>query len=140
MKAGRIKEILTRVDAEYGKLSLAAIHGMDLDQALERLCTLPGVGVKTVSVVLLFACGRDVCPVDTHVHRLVRRIGLVEEKASRDQAFFMLQECVPRGKGMSLHLNLIRHGRLVCKSRTPQCAICVLRPLCDFARSRATGQ
>jgi len=138
VKAGRIKEILRRIEADFGVLSLAALHEMDLVEALERLCPLPGVGVKTVTVTLLFACGRDICPVDTHVHRLSRRLGLVPEKSSRDQTFFALRPLIERGKGYSLHCNLIRHGRAICKSQRPRCGECVLRRECDWAKAHPT--
>ena len=136
VKATRIKEILRRIEADFGALSLAALHEMDLDEALERLCPLPGVGVKTVTVTLLFACGRDICPVDTHVHRLARRIGLVPEKSSRDQTFFALRPLIDKGKAYSLHCNLIRHGRTVCKAQRPRCRGCLLRRECNWAKAR----
>jgi len=137
VKAGRIKEILRRVEADFGALSLAALHKMDLDEALDRLRPLPGVGVKTVTVTLLFACGRDICPVDTHVHRLARRIGLVPGKSSRDRTFFALRPLIGRGKGYSLHCNLIRHGRSVCKAQRPRCGECTLRRQCDWAKAHS---
>ena len=136
VKAPRIKEILSTIEEKFGKLSLDAVCPMSLDDALACLCTLPGVGVKTVAVVLLFACGKDICPVDTHVHRLVRRIGLIEGRASRDRTFFLLAELVPKGKGPSLHINLIRHGRAVCKSQRPGCDACLLRRLCAHRKTQ----
>lgn len=138
VKAGRIKEILRRIEGEFGALSLRALHGMDLEEALARLLPLPGVGVKTVGVTLLFGCGMDICPVDTHVHRLARRIGLVADRSSRDQTFFALRRVIDSGKGYSLHCNLVRHGRAVCKAGRPRCLECVLRRKCDWAKGRST--
>ena len=129
-KAPRIKAALSAVKEACGTFSLSILCRMTFDEALDRLGRLPGVGVKTVAVVMLFACGADLCPVDTHVHRLVRRIGLVDEHASRDEAFHALRRLVPKGKGLSIHVNLIRHGRQVCVAGRPRCEGCILRRQC----------
>lgn len=129
-KAPRIKAALSAVKEQHGTLSLSRLCHMTFDEALDQLGPLPGVGVKTVAVVMLFACGADLCPVDTHVHRLVRRIGLVGENASRDQTFRELRRLVPRGKGLSIHINLIQHGRRACVAGRPRCGDCALRRQC----------
>jgi len=129
-KAPRIKAALSAVKEQHGTLSLSCLCQMTFEEALDQLGRLPGVGVKTVAVVMLFACGADLCPVDTHVHRVVRRIGLVGEDLPRDETFYALRRLVPKGKGLSIHVNLIQHGRRVCVAGHPRCGDCPLRRQC----------
>ena len=136
-KARHIQGILRRLKAEHGGLSLEWLRPMSVEEAIGALGGLPGVGLKTITVTLLFGCGADICPVDTHVHRLARRIGLVEERTSRDRTFALLDELLPEGKGGSLHLNLIEHGRTVCKALRPMCGECVIERHCDHGRRLA---
>ncbi|MFH0963935.1 MAG: endonuclease III [Planctomycetota bacterium] len=135
-KAGHIQGVLRWLKRERGGLSLEWLRGMTVEEAVGALEGLSGIGLKTITVVLLFGCGADICPVDTHVHRLVRRIGLVEEKAGRNRTFWLLGELVPRGKGISLHLNLIEHGRRVCKALRPRCAQCPILADCEYGLQR----
>jgi endonuclease-3 len=90
--------------------------------------------VKTIAVMLLFACGRDCFAVDTHVHRIVRRLGLVPQKATAEKTFELMRPLVPEGKALSFHVNLLRLGRTRCRPREPQCPDCPLRRLCHYAR------
>jgi endonuclease-3 len=106
---------------------------MDPQKAMDTFCQLKGIGVKTMSVVLTFSCGKDIFPVDTHVHRLCKRIGLVApDTASAEKTFHLMKNRVPEGKAFSFHLNLINHGRTVCKARKPQCDQCPLTGYCDY--------
>ena len=98
---------------------------------MQYLLSLPGVGPKTASVVLLFAYGLPFLPVDTHVYRVSRRLGLVAEDVKLEKAQTILERIVPVEKYLSLHLNLIRHGRLICRARGPKHEECALRPYCD---------
>ena len=101
--------------------SAVRICRMPTEEAFEALSSLNGVGPKTAAVVLLFGCGRDIFPVDTHCHRTARRIGLVPWKSSREQTFTAMQPLVAEGKALSLHLNLIRLGRTACRAPRPRC-------------------
>jgi len=139
-KARRIKSALAWVKKEHGELSLSHLRAMSVGDAIQHLGHLPGVGLKTVTVVMLFGCDADICPVDTHVHRLAKRIGLVAPTATRDATFEALQGLIPRGKGRSLHVNLINHGRTVCKAQRPRCRECVLRTHCDTGRCVPRGR
>jgi endonuclease-3 len=105
---------------------------MNREEAEDYLLSLPGVGPKTAAVVMLFAFGIPVMPVDTHVYRVSRRLGLVPEGASIKETQRILEGIVPQGKYLSLHLNLIRHGRRICKARSPRHEECALRTLCDY--------
>jgi endonuclease-3 len=135
-KSARIKAILAWLKEEYGELSLDAICGMDFDQALDTFGHLKGVGVKTLAVVLMFACGKDVFPVDTHVHRICRRLGLVPMNATADKTFYVMRDRVPRGKSYSLHMNMLALGRRVCHPRNPGCDECPVLKYCEFGHER----
>lgn len=129
-KSIAIKLILREIRDRYGKFTLDPISKLPFDEAIMLLTGFPNVGVKTAACVLVFSYGVPVIPVDTHVYRLSRRLGLVEEKATRDQAFYVLMEIVPEELRYPFHVYLIRHGRAVCVSRNPKCGKCVLGNLC----------
>jgi endonuclease-3 len=132
-KSQRIQEILQWIKEHYGALNLDFICDMDPQEVMDTFCKLKGIGVKTMSVVLAFSCGVDIFPVDTHVHRLCRRIGLVPpDTKSPEKTFHFMQTRVPQGKAFSLHLNLIKHGRTICKARKPLCEQCSLTEMCDY--------
>ena len=97
------------------------------------LTSLPGVGPKTAAVVLSFALGRDAIPVDTHVHRVSQRLGLIPANTSAEKADRMLHDLVPDGLRTPLHVALIRLGREICKAPTPLCRQCPLNDLCPTA-------
>ena len=132
MKANRIKAALEKIKADAGSIDLGFIGRLDLKEASDYLMSLPGVGPKTAAVVLLFAFHKATMPVDTHVFRVSKRIGLVPENASIKDAQAVLEKITPPDKYMSLHLNLIRHGRLICKARNPIHSDCALRDICYY--------
>lgn len=129
-KSRAIKKILGEIKSRYGSFSLDFIGKMDIGEAVDLLTEFPGVGVKTAACVLVFSFHKPVIPVDTHVHRLAGRLGLVSAKASAEQTYRVLMEIVPEELRYPFHLQLIRHGREVCKSQRPKCAECVLREMC----------
>jgi len=131
-KAPRIQEALRRIDAERGTLSLDFLAGMDVPEARAWLLSIPGVGPKTAAIVLLFALGKPAFPVDTHVHRVTRRLGLIPEKTSREKAHELLEAIVPPELYYTFHLNIIEHGRAVCHARSPECRRCVLQGECAY--------
>jgi len=136
IKAPRIKEILRIIKMERGELSLDFLGDMDVEEARDWLTSLKGVGPKTAAIVLLFALGKPAFPVDTHVHRVSRRLGLIGPKTSREQAHDALERLLPPAIYYTFHLNLVAHGRKVCTARDPRCAICVLREHCDHYRDQ----
>jgi endonuclease-3 len=135
-KAPRIQEILRRIEDERGEPSLDWLRDASRDEALEFLTALPGVGRKTAACVLIFALGRPEIPVDTHVHRVGGRLGLISPGASFDRAHDELLAVVDPEDAYELHINLIRHGRAICRPR-PRCPECALRRMCPYWR--ATG-
>jgi endonuclease-3 len=131
IKARRIKETLQKIETDAGAITLGFLADQDKNKAREYLLTLPGVGPKTAAVVLLFAFGLPFMPVDTHVYRVSRRLGIVAEGDSIEMAERILEEIVPPGKYLSLHLNLLKHGRRICRARRPSHEECDLRHYCD---------
>jgi endonuclease-3 len=132
-KAPRIQAILREVAEREGTYSLDRLRDMPDDEARAYLTALPGIGPKTAAVVLSFALGRDAMPVDTHVHRVTRRLGIVPDEASAERADRILHDLVPDGLRTPLHVAFIRLGREVCKAPTPRCAACPLNDLCPTA-------
>lgn len=132
-KAPRIQAILRDVYEREGAYDLSALQTMSDGDARAYLTSLPGIGPKTAAVVLSFALGRDAIPVDTHVHRVTRRLGMVPAKASAERADRLLHDLVPDGLRTPLHVGLIRLGREICKAPTPLCRHCPLKDLCPTA-------
>jgi endonuclease-3 len=133
VKAPRIKAILAAVSERTGDPDLSELDGMTDDAALTYLQSMPGVGPKTAACVLMFALGRPAMPVDTHVHRLAGRLGLIDAKLSAEQAHRPLTELAGPGNVYALHINLVRHGRRICHARRPQCGRCPLAVICPSA-------
>lgn len=129
-KAPRIKTILQRIHDERGALSLDFLRSMRAPKAVEYLRNLPGVGPKTAACVLLFACRKPVLPVDTHVHRVSRRLGLIDHRTDAEKAHQDLAPLVPPRQVLPFHVQLIRHGRRCCTARNPKCENCPLLDLC----------
>jgi len=132
IKARRIKEALVRIKLDAGAISLSFLADMETDEAMAYLLSLSGVGPKTASVVLLFAFSMPFLPVDTHVYRVSRRLGLLADDVRPEKAQPILERIVPVEKYLSLHLNLITHGRLVCRARGPRHEECALRNCCGY--------
>jgi endonuclease-3 len=139
IKAPRIQEALRAIKWERGELTLDFLAEMGVDEAKQWLTSLNGVGPKTAAIVLLFSLGKPAFPVDTHVHRVSRRLGLIGPKTSREKAHEVLEALLPPEIYYTFHLNLIAHGREVCQARRPRCAICVLREQCDYYRTIRVG-
>jgi endonuclease-3 len=135
-KAPRIRAILQQIHEERGELSLEFLREMPTPEAVEYLRRFSGVGPKTVACVLLFACRRPVLPVDTHVHRVSRRLGLIGQRTGADKAHQLLARLVPPGRVLDFHIQWIRHGRTVCSARSPGCEGCSLLDLCPEGMKR----
>lgn len=135
VKGPRIQNALRHIHHERGELSLDFLADMPLDEALAWLTAIEGVGPKTASIVLLFSLGRPAFPVDTHVHRVTGRLGLIPPGTDARKAHLILTHLGAPETYYPMHINLIRHGREICRSRTPQCPICPLQDLCDYYRA-----
>ncbi len=132
-KRGRIRDFVRWVKATFGDYDLSPIRKMSNPEIMELFRPVKGIGTKTVSVVLLFSLGRDVFPVDTHVHRLCRRLELVPDRSTAEQTHDLMAQLVPKGKSLSLHVNLLQLGRTICRARGARCPECPLRRLCNHA-------
>jgi endonuclease III len=132
-KAPRLQAILREVVEREGRFDLSRLHDLSDEDARAYLTSLPGVGPKTAAVVLSFALGRDAIPVDTHVHRVSKRLGLIPPNANAEKADRLLHNLVPDGLRTPLHVALIRLGREICKAPTPLCRQCPLKDLCPTA-------
>jgi endonuclease-3 len=139
IKAQRIKDILNQIYKENHNLDLGFLKKWRTEKIREYLGAFKGVGEKTVACVLLFSLRRPVMPVDTHVWRVSRRIGLVPVKADAKKTEVILEELVPGNMIYQFHMNLIAHGRNVCKATNPRCEECVLLENCDFGRKRSAA-
>jgi endonuclease-3 len=137
-KGPRIQQALRRITAERGKLDLDFLREMSAQDAKAWLTAMNGVGPKTAAIILLFSLGMPAFPVDTHVHRVSRRLGLIPPQTSREKAHELLEAMLPPETYYAFHLNLIQHGREVCQARKPRCELCTLRDLCDYYRNIAT--
>jgi endonuclease-3 len=136
VKAPRIQSILGQLRDERGQLDLDFLNDMPIDQARSYLLGLHGVGPKTAACVLLFSLGRPALPVDTHVHRVALRVGLIPESASAEKAHTLLEALLPEEDYYAFHLLMIRHGRTLCKASSPLCDQCPLAVRCDHVQLR----
>ena len=139
-KSRTIRKVLETLRASSGGLPptcrdpLLRLAEFPLDEAMVELTSLPGVGIKTAACVLMFCLGRPVMPVDTHVHRLAGRLGLVRQEATADQSHLVLMAITPEELVYPFHIWLIAHGREVCRARAPGCDACGLSDLCPSVR------
>jgi len=131
-KSQTVKNFLTWLKAERGALDLEFICEMETDEAVKLLCQHKGIGIKTVSVTLAFACGREVFPVDTHILRISKRLGLIPSNCSAEKAHELMPPIVPEGKAYPFHLNLITFGRKICNAQRPKCDQCPLTEHCLY--------
>lgn len=127
-------DLLQWIKEREGELSLAFLKRKSSEEIKKTLGGLKGIGPKTVHCLLLFGMGREAFPVDTHVFRVGRRLGLIPERVNAEEAHRWMAPLVPKGKSLSLHLNLIRFGRSICSARNPQCLSCFLRSECHYWR------
>jgi endonuclease-3 len=135
-KAAVIKNLLKQIKERRGSLDLSFLRDSTPEEAARYLSQFRGIGPKTVACTLLFACGTEIFPLDTHIFRVLRRVGLIPPKCSDEFAHQVMNRVVPEGKFYSLHVNLIRHGRKLCRPRDPVCERCPVVEYCDFGRER----
>jgi endonuclease-3 len=133
VKAPRILAVLREIRDREGGFRLSWMDEAADRKIFDYLTSLPGVGPKTAACVLAFSLGRPALPVDTHVHRVAGRLGLIPPGATAVQAMAALERAVPSRLRISMHVGLIRHGREVCKAGRPLCEVCPLRDLCPSA-------
>lgn len=133
-KGPRIQETLRYLTATQGEISLEHLRAMSPQEGKAWLTAIKGIGHKTASIVLLFSLNKPAFPVDTHVHRVTTRLGLVDVKMDADRAHQHLEDIVPPEDYYAFHLQIIQHGREVCHARNPKCGICALQADCEYFR------
>jgi len=134
VKAVRIKQVLGQIESEQGRITLDFLKPKTMTEARDYLMRLPGVGHKTASCVLLFSLGKSSLPVDTHIFRVAKRLGLIGSRVSIEKAHSLLQKQIPPSKVYQFHVHMIEHGRRICGARQPRCNECVLRGMCPRSR------
>lgn len=135
-KAPRIQQVLRSIIAQYSAFSIDDLAQLTVREARAALTAHHGIGPKTASCVMLFSLGMPAMPVDTHVHRLSLRLGLIEPNSSVEAAHETLEAQIgpDRNAIYALHLHLIQHGRAICTARRPDCDRCPLIGLCDYVQ------
>jgi len=132
-KAKRIKNLLLELNEKRGDFDLNFLKNLSVEDGIKFLTSFKGVGLKTAGCVLLFGFGKNVFPVDTHIHRILNRTGIVKTKTP-DETFFKVKEHIPDGLAYVLHTGLIKFGRTICRAREPLCGICPIYKVCKFEK------
>lgn len=140
VKAPRIQAILRQIRADRRRIDLQFLHEMDEQQAYEYLLRFDGVGPKTASCVLLFAFGKPLFPVDTHIHRIAKRLEWIAPNVSAEEAHRQLLPQIAPPDRYSLHVLLIALGRKTCKPINPRCEECCLLDMCPFGQRRIASK
>lgn len=134
VKAARIQQVLGEVRRREGSLSLESLRRRPTGEVLAYLTSIRGVGPKTAACVALFSLGKPAFPVDTHVLRVCRRLGLLPDRVDAAAAHDRLAGAVRPSRRYDFHVHLIEHGRSICQARRPRCEVCPLADLCDHHR------
>lgn len=135
-KAKVIKNLLEQLEKSRGNLSLKFLEKLPDEEARDYLQNFRGIGPKTVACTLLFSLHKEIFPLDTHIFRILKRMGILPAKITDIKAHKLLDELVPHGKFYSLHVNLIRLGRKVCRPKEPLCEECPLLEYCDYGMTQ----
>ena len=136
IKAVRIHAILEDLVARHGSLELGHLKDLAPDEAVTELLGLKGVGPKTARCVLLFALGADVFPMDVHIFRIAERLGIIAPKTPDERAHRLVGSLIPDGRRFTAHVNMIEHGRTICRPTAPKCDGCCLLEYCEFGQRR----
>jgi len=131
-KSVRIKQLLNEIYDLRGSLDLSFLATAPLEDAARFLASFKGVGPKTVACTLLFACNHPIFPIDTHIFRIARRLGLIPEKCSDQEAHTLMTAMIPDRRFYEVHVNMIRHGRRICRPQNPLCEQCCLVEYCRY--------
>lgn len=139
-KGPRIQAALRYLTETQGEITLDFLADMDIEQAKAWLTGINGIGPKTAAIILLFSFNRPAFPVDTHVHRVTGRLGLIGPDTSAERAHSELEAIIPPEDFLAAHLNLIRHGREICHARQPRCEQCPLTTYCEYYQRTTTSK
>ncbi len=135
-KSRTIINVVREIRKRFPHFDRRSLKSEERNSLIDRLRELNGVGYKTASCLSLFALGDDdAFPVDTHVHRVLNRIGIVREKTP-DKTYLAVRDFIPPGRGYEIHINLVRFGRKVCTAQRPRCYDCVIFDVCGWKEKR----
>ena len=136
VKARRIKKIARYLVEKYdGKLD--KILGLPYDEAKEKLTSISGIGPKTADVFLMAINGEQVLPIDVHIFRIMKRLGIADERDSYESLKAKLEAEIPPNQRMKTHLILIEFGRQICRAQNPKCGKCPIKRYCKFGKTRS---
>jgi len=130
IKSERIISLVRHLQKSRGRASLEFLRRMPAEKAYRQLLSIKGVGPKTAACTLLFGAGIPIFPVDTHIYRVSGRLGWARPREDREKFQERIRHLVPDQLVYPLHLNLIEHGRRICRPRRPQCGKCCLGKIC----------
>ncbi len=135
-KAGRIRDFLRWLRKDREHLSLEFLHQKSDDFTVQYLTQHKGIGVKTAYVTLMLASNRDLFPIDVHIHRIMIRLGIIDEKTTPEKSHAELAPLIPKGRAHELHMNMLSFGRTICTARNPKCTDCDLRRMCHYYKDK----
>lgn len=141
-KAPNIKATLKQIIEERGAANIDFLKDLSAKEGLAWLDRLPGVGIKTATLVLLFCFAKPIMPVDTHVHRISQRTGLIGAKVNAEAAHWALLDLLPHEPYVlyNFHKAMLKHGQTLCVWGTPKCAPCPLKHLCNWYQTNVVDQ
>ena len=134
-KSSRMKIVLDTIKEKFGKYSIKELRNWESEEIRSFLTSLPGIGIKTAGVVMVFDLGKPAFPVDTHLARISKRLGWAGEKTPPDKIQEYLEATLPQERFGGAHLNLIEHGRHICNAKKPKCNECPLKKYCVFVKT-----
>jgi len=134
VKSRQIRSALRKIRRDFGSCDLSQLRNWQVDEAEAYLISLPGVSSKVAKCVLLYTCDACVLPVDTHVHRIAKRLGWIDRRRA-DQCHEELEALVPAQRRLAFHVDCIAHGRAICRHNAPCCKHCCLRRYCEYYKS-----
>jgi endonuclease-3 len=135
-KAPRIQRILAQIRDERGEYTLAFLRDKDAEKARDYLLDFKGVGPKTAAFTLMDAADFEVFPMDTHILRICKRLGWIDESTTSKFAHQLMEPEIPDGEHYSAHIVMVKHGREICHARNPECAECPLVSCCPTGQQR----
>jgi endonuclease III len=133
-KAAQIKGVLAKIHSDTGRLSLSFLSKWSDEQVEQYLTSLPGIGIKSARCVMMYSLKRRVFPVDTHVWKICRRLGLTPAiPKPTPQMERALEARIPQELRYTLHVNMVSHGREICTTYWPKCDQCMVADICPSA-------
>ncbi len=132
VKAPRIKEILLKLTDRFGTLDKVSFAGWSKSDIIEYLTAMRGIGLKSAACIMLFGASISAFPVDTHIFRVSKRLGIIPMDSTTEYAHDLFDKAIPDAQKYDLHILMIKHGRVCCKAIKPACTRCGLTGFCYY--------